>query len=126
MFFSDPAVKHALSVRRAVQQEDYHSFFKLFKTVPNMGAFILAPVLDATRLNALQRICKSYKPSVEADFVWRQLGFEDVESGTDFLRKVGCCICDGPSDGAINSALIDTQKTVVDASAVLTQDKLLL
>jgi hypothetical protein len=100
-----------------------------------MGAFILTPVLDSARLNALQRICKSFKPNVDADFVSRQLGFDSVVSGVEFFRKVGCILSASSGDGSAGKSpsvllndglLIDTQKTVIDVSAVLTQDKLLL
>ena len=119
--YRDPAVQHALKVRRAVQQDSYHDFFELYKVVPNMGMCILKPMLDTVRLQALHRIYRSYKPAVPVEFVAKELGFLDVKSAVEFLTMTGCQFCDEGSISCIN-----TTDSIIDASGVHTQDKLLL
>jgi hypothetical protein len=134
-------VQHALSVRQAIQRENYHEFFILFQDVPNMGGCILNPMLDSARLNALRGMVRAYKPNLPVSFVATVLGFASTSEGNVFLKRAGCCFLYDSSgtattnsskkkaevdDAVSESILIDTQKTTIDASAVLTQDKLLL
>lgn len=56
---ADPAVKHALAVRAALAQGNYHRFFRLYLTTPNMGAYLLDMFVDRERLAALCRICRA-------------------------------------------------------------------
>ena len=69
MYHSDPAVAHALQIRRAVQLDNYHQYFILRRSTPHLGNCILDLMIDARRLHALQRICRGYKPTVPVDFV---------------------------------------------------------
>mmetsp|Transcript_14614 Transcript_14614/g.17060 ORF Transcript_14614/g.17060 Transcript_14614/m.17060 type:complete len:642 (-) Transcript_14614:161-2086(-) len=57
-------VKHALKVYAAVDQGDYCSFFRLYKTVENMGVYLLELLVDYVRHCALQRIFRSYRPTI--------------------------------------------------------------
>ena len=66
----DAAVSHALDVRKAIQFDNYHKFFKLYKCTPNLGVCILDLLVDNCRLQALQRICKG---SVFSHFKHRNL-----------------------------------------------------
>lgn len=113
-----------------------------------MGAYILDLMLDAWRLYALQRICKAYKPVISTAFVIQELAFASTEEGLDFLRKAGCVLIQPASPTTAGSADalagrvggsvegagigvgidwdISIKDTVLDASAVFTQDKLLL
>lgn len=147
------AIKHALEVRKAVRTDNYYAFFHLYKTTPNMGNCILDMMIDSFRLMTLQRICKSYKPSVGAAFVVSQLGFdvtplpaphikksrfqkETPSVGIEFLKKAGCILVRSAEETAGNSESsgaceedkwdINTKDSVIDFSAVFTQDKLLL
>ncbi len=78
-------------------------------------------MLDNIRLLALHKICKGFKPVIELSFVSSELGFEGNDEATNFLVKVGCIIVDSEDTRCIN-----TTDTVIDATGVHTQDKLLL
>ncbi len=109
-------------MRRAVQLDNYHQFFLLYKTTPNMGNYLLDLMVDNFRLQALQKVVRAYKPSVPLDFAMRALGFEDSpDEGLELLRKAGCVVAEGPEGTEIN-----TKDSVVDMAAFLTQEKLLL
>lgn len=55
----DAAVQHALRVRQAVSLSDYHLYFSLYESVPNMGGHIMHKLLPTVRLAALRRIIKA-------------------------------------------------------------------
>lgn len=120
---SNEAVAHALQVRQALQLDNYHQFFRLYRTTPNMGAYILDLMLDNWRALSLQKICRAYKPEVGAQFVVDELAFTDREEGYAFLRKVGCVLT---KDEASKLLMINTKDSVVDLAALQTQTKLLL
>jgi hypothetical protein len=116
-------VAHALQIRQALQLDNYHKFFRLYKTTPNMGAYILDLMIDNWRVLSLQKMCRGYKPDVDARFVLQELAFTDEVLGFDFLRKVGCVLV---TDKATKQVTWNTKDSVVDLSALLTQAKLLL
>jgi hypothetical protein len=110
-----------------VQQDNYHRFFNLYRATPSPGSVILDMILDGRRLQALQRICRAYKPSVPLGFVISELAFDSEEEGQEFLKKAGCVTNDFLSEGTSSEGLeINTKDTVIDFSAVFTQDKLLM
>lgn len=55
---AEPAVAHALKVRKAVALGNYHTLAKLYKTAPNMGAYIIDHFLDQFRVKTLQTMVK--------------------------------------------------------------------
>lgn len=114
---------HALQVRQAVQLDNYHKFFQLYRTAPNMGTYILDLMLENQRASSLQRILRAYKPEVDALFVVDELAFADRDEGVDFLRKVGCVLTKDP---ATKQWVLNTKDSVVDLTALQTQAKLLL
>lgn len=89
---SDAAVAHALKVRQAIQLENYHRFFQLYQQTPNMGTYILDLFVDSLRAACLQKMCKSYKPSLEVGFVTRVLAFDEEALAIAFMRKLGCVV----------------------------------
>lgn len=117
----DPAVRHALAVRQAVQSDNYHMFFRLFQETPNLGRCILQHMLDTMRLKALQRMVKAYRPSVSARFASDEMGFVDLHRGLQFMKHLGCVL--GDVDGELQW---HTKDTTIDPSAITTQEKLLL
>jgi hypothetical protein len=132
-------VSHALQVRRALQSDNYHRFFALYRDTPNMGTCILDLMIDTWRVQALQRMCKAYKPSISASFVINELAFDSSAVALEFFRKAGCILAvataskssdnggsAGDNDDFIDSLEINTKDSVVDFSAVFTADKLLL
>lgn len=55
-----PAIRHALEVRSSLALGNYHKFFKLYLTVPDMGAYLMDMFVERERLAALACLCKSY------------------------------------------------------------------
>lgn len=55
----EPAIKHALEVRSALALGNYHKFFKLYLTVPDMGAYLMDMFVERERLAALACLCKA-------------------------------------------------------------------
>ena len=111
-----------------------------------MGVYILDLLVDNLRLQALQRICKGkfshthscsprfkcpnfnplhpftgYKPQVEVSFVTEELAFDGVDSCLEFLKKAGCVISGDSKEYQLN-----TKDSVIDPSAIITKEKLLL
>lgn len=56
---ADPAVRHALSVQRAVAMGNYHALFDLYLNAPNMGAYIMDHFIDRERIRALMVMTKA-------------------------------------------------------------------
>lgn len=92
-----------------------------------MGAFILDHMMDSLRVQVLLRICKAYKPHIPVKWVVDELGFDDYKIGETFLRIAGCMVSEQKNaDLDVMEKVIMTAESSIDASAVLTQDKLLL
>lgn len=54
-----PAVSHALRVRQAISITDYHLFFSLYESTPNLGQHIMQKLLQTIRVEALRRMIKA-------------------------------------------------------------------
>ncbi|SPN99873.1 related to leucine permease transcriptional regulator [Cephalotrichum gorgonifer] len=80
-----PALKHALDVRSAIVQGNYHRFFQLYLDTPNMGAYLMDMFVTRERLAALCNICKAYKPDVRLRFITEELGFESDADAAQFV-----------------------------------------
>ncbi|EXJ90511.1 hypothetical protein A1O1_03614 [Capronia coronata CBS 617.96] len=81
----EPAIRHALEVRSALALGNYHKFFKLYLTVPDMGAYLMDMFVERERLAALACLCRAYKPDVRLRFVTEELGFESDEEACQFI-----------------------------------------
>ena len=60
-----------------------------------MGDYLMDKIVPSVRQSALQRICKAYRPSVPAEFVLKELGFDikspgEVEGGMEWMAGCGC------------------------------------
>jgi len=66
---ADDAVKHALSVSRALSMGNYHSLFQLYEDAPNMGAYIMDHFINRERVKALLVITKAYVLDVRCSMV---------------------------------------------------------
>jgi SAC3 family protein LENG8/THP3 len=53
------AVKHALEVRSSLALGNYHKFFRLYMTAPNMGAYLMDKFIVRERLTALHYMAKT-------------------------------------------------------------------
>ncbi len=47
-------IELALSIIKAINENNYFEFFKLYKTTPNMGCYLIEPFLPRLRMKALQ------------------------------------------------------------------------
>ena len=101
-----PAIQHALQVRHAQAMGDYHSFFQLHASAPNLGRCLTQRMVATMQWRALVRIAKAYRPTVAIDFVLQQLGFfssstkqdknndeeEKRQTGRQWLLSCGCIL----------------------------------
>jgi len=93
----DASISHALKVRCAVAEYDYHSFFRLLRSCPKIGAsYLMNSMVPTMRLGALRRICKAYRPSIPLKFLLSELGYEygtdEFYDGKDWIRNCGCVL----------------------------------
>jgi len=90
----DFAIIHALKVRVAVAENDYHAFFQLHDTCPNLGSYLMDTLVPHVRALALKQMMKAYKPSISTLFLLQELGFNmdggDDEGGEVWLHSCGC------------------------------------
>jgi hypothetical protein len=49
----DPAVRHALEVRRALAASNYHKLFQLYLNAVNMGAYLMDKFVERERVAAV-------------------------------------------------------------------------
>ena len=125
----DPAIQHALQVRAAVADVDYHKFFLLVETCPNLGGKLLKLMIPTIRHQALQRICRAYRPTAEVKYVLQEIGLlhdsagvdpdkKKLEDGKAFLLSCGCILSD---DGLE----IKTKESTVRESDLLEKQSLI-
>lgn len=57
---ANSSVQHALSVRSALATNNYHRFFQLFLSAPNMGGYLMDQFIERERVKALVILCKTY------------------------------------------------------------------
>jgi len=113
----EPCIAHALRVRVAVMEHDYHAFFQLHRTCPKMGAYLMDFMVDTVRFQALQRISKAYRPSVPVEFVMKSLGFDlhdkkSIGLGLQWLGRCGFSIkgSDMITKGAVVQFCVEDEK----------------
>lgn len=81
---SSQAIKHALEVQRALSSNNYHAFFELYATAPNMGAYIMDHFVDRERTKALMIMSKAYH-NLPVTFIRDELAFETSVQVAKFL-----------------------------------------
>lgn len=52
-------VQHALQVRSSLATSNYHRFFYLYNTAPNMGAYLMDQFIERERVQSLLILCKA-------------------------------------------------------------------
>lgn len=112
---ADSAIQHALEVRASIAEIiDYHKFFRLYASCPNLGGKLMDLMVPTVRHWSLQRICGACRPTVEVVYVLNGLGLktaepQDVEEGRRFLLSCGCVLSEDGKD-------IKTKESVVRES----------
>ena len=110
----DPAIIHALKVRVAVADNDYHAFFRLQDECPNLGAYLMDTMVPQMRGIALKCMVKAYLPTLSVHFILEELGFSfkgvlDRKEGLGWLGDCGCKFNEDQS-------IIKTKESVLNES----------
>lgn len=79
--------QHALVVVKSVIQSDYHTFFKLYESAPNLSAYLMDFLVKRVRNDAYERIVSSYRPTMGVEYFREALSFENLEETRSFLKK---------------------------------------
>lgn len=82
-----PFVAHALKVRVAVADNDYHAFFRLLNDCPNHGVYLMDNMIPQMRSVGLKCMMKAYRPSLSVGFLLTELGFACGGGESDQLAK---------------------------------------
>lgn len=89
-FRSDPQVRRALAIRRAVLSGDYISFFALRGAAPELIRSLMEVHVEKMRFESLECICRAYLPSIPLLAAAKALGFgEDVNACSQWLEARG-------------------------------------
>ena len=98
-FRSDPRVRHALAVRRAVVSGDYVSFFSLHGSASELIRSLMDVYLEKMRFEGLECICLAYLPSLPLDRAAKALGFGgDLEGCKQWLEAHGAHLGGSPPE----------------------------
>lgn len=104
---SNPYIKHASEVQRALSMNNYHLFFDCYSNAPNMGPYIMDYFVNRERIKALMVMSKACVPhlwswgsspdllvrllhliryhQVPLTFLRDELAFDSVEQVVEFL-----------------------------------------
>ncbi|KAK7687971.1 hypothetical protein QCA50_009190 [Cerrena zonata] len=94
---SDPSVKHALGVQRALAMGNYHSLFDLYMNAPNMGAYIMDHFIDRERCRALIIMTKAYR-ALPLAFMQNELAFDGLPEARKFITDHNAAHFTNPND----------------------------
>ena len=84
-----PFVAHALKVRVAVADNDYHAFFRLSNECPNHGVYLMDNMIPQMRSVGLKCMMKAYRPSLSVGFLLTELGFTCGGESDQLAKKRG-------------------------------------
>jgi len=98
---SAPAVRHALEVSKALTRNNYHAFFHLFATAPNMGGYIMDHFVEEKRVQALITMCKAYM-TLPLSFLEKQLAYDSLSHAVESLASHNAAIFKNPRETDAN------------------------
>jgi len=78
-------IRHALDVQKATATNNYHAFFELYMSAPNMGPYMMDFYADRERCNALIIMCTAYK-TLPVKFLTKELGLKAPHQAVKFLE----------------------------------------
>jgi SAC3 family protein LENG8/THP3 len=85
---AEPAVRHALDVRRAVALGDYRQLGVLAADAPNMGGYLMDHFMPRERALAVQAMCRAYRPSVPVAHIRASLGLDSDADALELLAAL--------------------------------------
>ncbi|KAI7890490.1 SAC3/GANP/Nin1/mts3/eIF-3 p25 family-domain-containing protein [Mucor mucedo] len=115
---ADPSVQHALNVRSSLATGNFHRFFILYKSAPNMGGYLIDQFCERVRVQSLIILCKACRPDLALDFIQNELGFDSEDEFLKFLTEQKAKIYK-----AGNSKLLDTRLALVGLTESLKKYK---
>lgn len=80
-------ITHALEVNAAMSRKNFHKLFQLYVDAPNMGGYVMDSFIQRERYAALAAICRGMRPSVDVDYLTRELGFYSERDFFEFAAK---------------------------------------
>ncbi|KAI7905121.1 SAC3/GANP/Nin1/mts3/eIF-3 p25 family-domain-containing protein [Cokeromyces recurvatus] len=80
-------VQHALKVRSSLATANYHQFFILYKTAPNMGGYLMDHFCERERVQSLITLCRACRPTIQLNFIQSELAFDSEEDVIKFLQE---------------------------------------
>lgn len=90
-------VQHSLQIVKALSDDNFYSFFRLYKKAPNMGAYLIDLFIDRLRVLALQTISVTLyisililvSPRIEILVIAEILAFDNDKKCKEFLVSAG-------------------------------------
>ena len=81
------AEEHAWQVVRAVQDNGYRTFFRLYHAAPHLSAFLMDFLVQRVRAAGYQLLVAAYRPHISCEFVRDCLQMDDLEETRQFLKQ---------------------------------------
>ncbi|KAG0241853.1 hypothetical protein BGW41_005199 [Actinomortierella wolfii] len=112
-------VQHALAVRRALSTSNYYQLFKLYLTVPNMGAFLMDQFVERERVEAMKSMARSIRVVLHIRHLTSVLAFKNEDECQKFLVDHGLGKLIKPKSETDPSLVIDSKAAIpiLDAAA---------
>ena len=79
--------EHAWQVVRAVDDNGYRAFFRLYNEAPHMSPYLMDFLVQRVRSAAYQRLVAAYRPHISCEFVKECLQMDDLEEARHFLKQ---------------------------------------
>jgi hypothetical protein len=115
------ACQHAMCVIQAVLENNYHQFFTLYNTAPNLSGYLMDFLVKRVRDMAYQSIMAAFRPTVTLNGLQSWLGFWDHREVVAFLKEHKAVMIVVNNGGSTTKTSMDEQNKagmkVVDCKA---------